>query len=103
MPHHHAIKIHVVGGVNVKADKSPVLRVGDTVTYSSPHGKARVVFPSGSPYAVSQVDDSETHKLLTPGRFQFQCFVKPKGQAKELGWSPKDPDAGGEHDVIPGS
>jgi hypothetical protein len=49
------------------------------------------------------VDDSETHKLLTPGRFQFQCFVKPKGQAKELGWSPKDPDAGGEHDVIPGS
>lgn len=103
MSHHHAIKIHVVGGINVKADKDPILRVGDTVTYSSQNGKARVVFPSGSPYAVSQVGDSETHKLVKPGRFQFQCFVKPTGKTKEIGWSPKDPDAGGEHDVLPDS
>jgi hypothetical protein len=99
-PNHHEIKIHLVGGVSVKADKDPVLHVGDTVCYASPNGKARVVFPSGSPYAVSQVADAGAHKLLKAGRFQFQCFVTPTGQTVEIGWDPKNPQAGGVHDVV---
>ena len=44
MPTHHEIEIHLENG-NVRVDKSKILRVGDTVRYSSPDGKARVFFP----------------------------------------------------------
>ena len=98
MPNHHEIKIHLTKG-KVRSDKSPVLRVGDTVRYSSPDGKARVFFPSGSPYAVSKISDAHKHTLKKPGKFEYQCFITPSGEKAELGWSPKTPAAGGEHDV----
>ena len=99
MPNHHEIKIRLAGGVSVETDALPALRVGDTVHYSSPDGKARVFFPSGSPFAISHVSDAEKHTVKTPGRFQFQCFITPTGKTKEIGWTPENPKAGGEHDV----
>jgi len=102
MPTHYEIKIHLVNG-NVRADKSKILRVGDTVRYSSPDGKVRVFFPSGSPYRVSRISDTHRHTVKNPGKkFAYQCFVTPSGKKTELGWSEKSPKAGGEHEVIPG-
>jgi hypothetical protein len=40
--------------------------------------------------------------VIKSGRFVFQCFITPIGKKVELGWSPKSPRAGGEHEVIPG-
>jgi hypothetical protein len=103
MPNHHEVKIHLVDGASVVADAIPVLRVGDTVSYSSPDGKARVFFPSGSPFAASEVHNAHHHAVKTAGHFEFQCFVTPTGKTEEIGWSPENPEAGGEHDVIPSS
>ena len=77
------------------------LGVGDTVRYSSPDGKVRVAFDAATPYDVSRVGDSETRTLKQAGRFRFSCFITPTGSTTEVGWSPSDPDAGGEHEVIP--
>jgi hypothetical protein len=101
MPNHYELKIHLVKG-KVRADKSPILRIGDTVRYSSPDGNARVFFPSGSPYAVSKISDTHHHTVKKSGKFEYQCFITPPGEMAELGWSPKSPKAGGEHEVIPG-
>jgi hypothetical protein len=101
MPNHHEIKIHLVKGVSVKSDPSPIMHVGDTVRYSSSDGVARVYFPSGSPYAVSRVRDTHNHTLKRAGHFQYECYVTPTGKTREIGWNPKDPEAGGEHEVIP--
>ena len=65
MSNHHEIEIHLVNG-NVRVDKSKILRVGDTVRYSSPDGKARVFFPSGSPYRVSRISDTHKHTVKKP-------------------------------------
>lgn len=101
MSNHYEIKIHLVRGVSVKSDASPVLRVGDTVRYFSPDGEARVVFPSGSPYAVSKVQDTHNHTVKKTGHFRYECYVTPAGKTQEIGWDPENPKAGGEHEVVP--
>ena len=103
MPTHHEIEIHLANG-NVRVDKSKILRVGDTVRYSSPDGKARVFFPAGSPYRVSRISDTHKHTVQKPRKekYEYQCFVTPRGQKTERGWDPEHPKAGGEHEVIPG-
>jgi hypothetical protein len=103
MPNHHEIQIHLVEGASVQTDASPALRVGDTVRYSSPDGKARVSFPSGSPFAASEIHNAHTHTVVNHGHFQFQCFVTPTGKTEEIGWDKNNAQAGGEHDVIPSS
>jgi hypothetical protein len=101
MPNHHNIEIHLVGGASVQADASPVLRVGDTVSFSSPDGKVRVLFPSGSPYGVSEIHNAHVHAVKTPGTFQYLCFITPTGKTEEIGWSLTNPNAGGENKVLP--
>jgi len=97
---HHEVEIRVEKE-GVRPGALEVLRVGDTVRYSSPNGKARVLFQGPTPYEVSEVRDGEVKTLMTSGRFPFACFVKPTGSDQEVGWSPSNPNAGGEHDVIP--
>ena len=103
MPKHHEVGIHLVNG-SVRADKVKILQVGDTVRYSSLDGKARVFFPSGSPYRVSRINDTHKHKVQKPRKekYEYQCFVTPRGKKTEMGWAPENPKAGGEHEVIPG-
>ncbi|SRR5579885_2441825 len=96
----HEIQLKLVSGF-VRPDPTNILVVGQTVRYCSPDGKARIVFPTETPYTVNVVHDSEVHTLTAPGRFGFQCFVTPHGSTKEIGWNPADPKAGGEHDVVP--
>jgi hypothetical protein len=85
---------HTVGGA------PEIFRVGQTVQYSSPDGKVRIVFPRRSPYPVKQVKDSKLHTLMRDGKFRFHCFVTPHGSTVEIGWDKiKNPKAGGEHDV----
>ncbi|MCU1235351.1 MAG: hypothetical protein JWP63_3318 [Candidatus Solibacter sp.] len=99
---HHEVKI-MLAKEGVRPGTLEVLAVGDTVRYSSPHGKARVLFQGPTPYAVSEAKDGETHTLVRGGKFPFACFVTPTGSKQEVGWTPEDPKAGGEHDVIPTS
>jgi len=101
MSNHYEIKIHLVGGVSVKADASPTLRSGDTVRYMCNEGEARVVFPKGSPYAVSKVHDTHNHTVKKPGHFRYECYVTPTGKTQEIGYNPNDPKSGGEHEVVP--
>jgi len=100
MPTHHEIKINLNGG-SVRPGPYKPLKVGDTVRYTSPEGKARVEFPAGSPYDVREVKDSESHTIRNGGKYTFNCFVTPAGSTEEVGWGADDPDAGGEHDVKP--
>ncbi len=95
------IKIHLVGGVSVKSDKSPILHIGDTVRYICKEGAARVVFPEGSPFAVSKVHDTHNHTVKKPGYFRYECFITPTGKTKEISYNPNDPKSGGEHEVVP--
>ena len=97
--HNHEIKIHLVSGVGVRPGPMRTLSVGDTVRYTSPDGKVRVEFAGPSPYAVNDVADSAEHTLQNAGTFVFKCFITPAGSTEEVGWSPSDPGAGGEHDV----
>lgn len=97
----YEIKIHLVRGTSVKADKSPILHIGDTVRYSSNEGEARVYFPSGSPYAVSRVKDTHNHTVKKSGYFRYECFITPTGKTKEISYNPNDPKSGGEHEVVP--
>ena len=99
---HHEISIMLLKE-GVRPGAPEVLEVGDTVRYTSPHGKARVLFQGPTPYEVSEVRDGEVKTLMRGGRFPFACFVKPTGSETEVGWSPANPEAGGEHDVIPTS
>ncbi len=101
MSKRYEIKIHLVRGTSVEADPSPVLHIGDTVRYSCTEGMARIVFPSGSPYAVSKVHDAHNHTVKKPGNFRYECYVTPTGQTKEIGYNPNDPKSGGEHEVVP--
>ena len=101
MPNHHHFVIRLIGGT-VLADKSPEIHVGDTVTYTSPDGKARVEFPDSTPYSVREIHNAHDHLVRSPGLFEFHCFITPHGQTKEVGWSEEHPEAGGEHDVKPG-
>jgi hypothetical protein len=102
MPHqHHDIKIHLLDGVRVQADPSPVMHVGDTVSFSSPDGKVRVVFPAGSPYSVSEIHNAHVHSVQNTGTFEYLCFITPTGKTQEIGWNLKNPLAGGENKVLP--
>ena len=100
MPNHHKIDIRLNGG-RVRAEKSAGIRVGDTVTYTSSAGKVRIAFPNGSPYKVEEVHNMHDHLVHSAGTFEFRCFITPHGATEEIGWSPKDPDAGGIHEIIP--
>ena len=98
---HHDIKINLQNGHAVPAlSAAGDLFVGDTVSYSSPDGKARVVFDeNGSPFGDSRPDaiqDRETRTVTKVGTFKCKCFI-------EIGWSPEHPESGGDHDVKPGS
>jgi plastocyanin len=101
MPKHYEIKIHLVKGVSVKSDASPVLHIGDTVRYICKEGVARVVFQSGSPYAVSKVHDTHNHTVKKTGHFRYECYVTPTGKTKEISYDRNNPKSGGEHEVVP--
>ena len=95
------ITLHLMDGKSVRPAPSGPLFVGQKVRYTSPDGHVRIVFPDASPYTASEVHDAHVHELRQPGHFTFHCFITPHGQTQEIGWSPQDPDAGGDHDVQP--
>ncbi len=84
-------------------DAAPeIFKVGQTVQYTSPHGKVRIAFPGRSPYPTNEVSDSALHTLMRAGKFKFHCYITPTGSSVEIGWNKKtNPNAGGEHDVRP--
>ena len=90
MSNHYEIKIHLVGGISVKrtSRQSCTSAIPSAILQE---GMARIVFPSGSPYAVSKVHDTHNHTVKTPGNFQYECFVTPTGKTKEIGYNPNDP------------
>jgi hypothetical protein len=99
---HHPVTINLKDGHAVPALPSAgVMQVYDTVSYSSPDGKVRVVFDAGSPFGNSPLDvvyDSEVRTLQKVGTFRCKCFITPN----EVGWRPnEDPESGGDHDVKP--
>jgi hypothetical protein len=114
---HHNIQINLKNGHAVPALSSAgELWIGDTVEYSSPDGRVRVVFdgPDGSPFGDSRPDvvhDSETRQLIKSGKkYPCKCFIEtgwsPGGRESvgphvEIGWSPSEPESGGDHDVKP--
>jgi hypothetical protein len=90
---HHNIKIKLVA----KPVMPPEMKVGDTVSFSSSHGKFRVEIEHGSPFddpTTMKLSDTKRRKLLKEGTFFCKCFVKPKGMP-EIGWSKDDPESGG--------
>jgi hypothetical protein len=99
---HHPITINLKNGHAVPAlPPADDMRVHDTVSYSSPDGKARVVFDSGSPFGNFTSDtiyDSEVRTLRNSGTFPCKCFITPH----EVGWfAGEQPESGGDHDVKP--
>jgi hypothetical protein len=74
------------------------MTVGQTVSYSSPHGKARVEFRKGSPFGdmvPDIVEDSEVRILTNEGKFSCRCFIT-------VGWFEGEaPQSGGDHEVKP--
>ena len=98
---HHNITINLKDGHALPAlPPEGVLNIGDTVAYSSPDGKVRVVFdgPNGSPFGSSLPDvvhDSQIRQLQKNGHFSCKCFI-------EVGWKQgENPESGGDHDVKP--
>ncbi|HEV3037363.1 MAG TPA: hypothetical protein VHA33_06220 [Candidatus Angelobacter sp.] len=94
--------------IKIKLVAIPVIpkemNVGDTLTFSSPHGKFRVVIEHGSPFAdpaVIEINDGRELALKKEGTFFCKCFVKPPGMS-EIGWSKNDPESGGFCGVGPG-
>jgi hypothetical protein len=79
------------------------MNVGDTILYSSPHGKIRVEFPDGSLFDLSSgpatiTDESGILTLVKAGRFDSRCYVTPPN-SPEIGWTKDYPASGGVHDV----
>ena len=58
-------------------------------------------FHGPTPYGVSEVKQGEIQTLARGGRFPFASFVIPAGSDVEVGWTPENPEAGGELNVIP--
>jgi hypothetical protein len=79
------------------------MQVGQTVRYTSPAGKVRIVFPNLSPFrndnqTMTEVRDSEIAELVSPGTFTCRCFITlPDG--KEVGWDALHTNSGGDHKV----
>jgi hypothetical protein len=101
---HHDITINLQNGHAVPAiPAAGVIQVGDTVSYSSPDGKVRVVFEdgAGSPFGDRRPDvvhGSETRTFRKVGTFFCKCFITPH----EVGWfDGETPQSGGDHDVKP--
>ncbi len=99
----HEITITLQGGNAQAPDPMPEMMVGETVRYTSPSGKVRIVFPDSSPYrtesqAMNEVLDSEIVTVTTKCEFTFQCFITlPNG--KEVGWDNDHPQSGGHGKV----
>jgi hypothetical protein len=94
----HEITINLRGGNALAPDPMPAMKVGETVRYTSPSGKVRIVFPSSSPFPISEVNDSQIVTLATDGEFKCRCFITPPN-GKEVGWDPDHTDSGGNHKV----
>jgi hypothetical protein len=99
----HEITINLRGGNALAPDPMPAMKVGETVRYTSPSGKVRMVFPDPSPYrtdskTMNEVLDSEIVTLTSDGEFTCRCFITPPN-GKEVGWDPQHPDSGGVHKV----
>lgn len=87
---------------------------GDIVQYDCDDGKLRIAFleplvenpqkgktltfNDGSSIEILEVNPLQV-KLLTKGKFQCRCFIKPPGQDKEVGWNTGGPNSGGDHVV----
>lgn len=105
----------------------PVMRLGETVHYSSASGEVKVEFgdPKGAksksaldtPYLNADggpinpvTSEMPPLKLSKRGTFPFQCYIKQAvmgvggnaGKAKEkwVGWGPDSPQSGANHVVI---
>ena len=99
----HEITINLQGGNALPPDPMPAMKVGETVRYTSPSGKVRVVFSDPSPYrtdsqTMHEVLDSEIVTLTTECEFTCQCFITPPN-GKEVGWDKDHPQSGGHGKV----
>jgi hypothetical protein len=90
------------------------MKTGDIVQYDCDDGKLRIAFlpplvsnpekgktlrfTDGSSIEILEVNPLQV-KLLTKGKFQCQCFITPRGQTTEVGWSTGSPNSGGDHVV----
>jgi hypothetical protein len=95
----HEITIKLQSGHALAPDPMPAMKVGETVRYTSPSGKVRMVFPDPSPYrtasqTMNEVLDSEIVTLTTEGEFTCRCFIK-LSDGTEVGWDPQHPESGG--------
>jgi hypothetical protein len=105
---HHPVEITLT-----RAPDRHVLRVadvfvnfGDTLQYFCKDGSVRVLFDtspfSDVPGEVIHGEIRKIKKVAAERRFFGKCFVTPKGEAKEIGWSKnKNPDSGGDVVVKP--
>jgi hypothetical protein len=101
----HEISIDLVAGIHAipNIPGPGVMRVGQTVRFSSPGNSFRVEFPNGSPFTekgqpMAQITDSDVKTLQVAGNFQSRCFITVG--STEVGWAPgKMPESGGVHNV----
>jgi hypothetical protein len=99
----HDIIIALEHGNAVPPKLMPDLHFGQTIRYTSPSGKARIVFPERSPFRtddkkMTEVQDSEIVTLVTPGDFECRCFITPEN-GEPVGWDPQHLESGGVHKV----
>ena len=105
---HHDITINLTNGHAVPVlPPGGTLRVCDTVKYSSPDGKVRVVFETnGSPFRdqLPDIVHDEVRTVQKAGVFSCKCFITPSApaDAPEVGWfAGEGAESGGDHDVKP--
>jgi hypothetical protein len=77
------------------------VKVGDRMYFHSPDGKVKVVFddvkPSGKwPFAGGKTIEGarQGHEVKNACKFEVYCFIKPRRQARFLGWGKRNPRAG---------
>jgi hypothetical protein len=87
MPINHNIVVTLQNGKD--AVPNEVMKIGETVSFSSPDGEVTVVYPNGWPFEGDPHDikDSKPLKLKMEGVFPFRCFVTPPGGPQPIGWS----------------
>ena len=96
---HHEIPVILEEGVPVPQIPA-LIRVGDTVRYTSVDGEVRIVFELPFSTVKDVILEGETRVMTREGTFFCKCFLTlPSGTS--FGWSPETPKAGGEHDVRP--
>ena len=102
----HEITIALQGDNAMPPNPLPEMHVGETVRYSSPAGKVRILFPDRSPFrtdneTMTNIPDSVILPLLSDtgdGTLPCRCFIRlPDG--KEVGWDEDHPLSGGDHKV----